>query len=353
MIRIHPLVSILSLVFIAGCFDRRYPLAPTTARDFCRLAEAWDRHGDQERCLLAYDNAIATDQSYAQAYLGRSKVWLKQRRRISVAAAYADLTKAIDLDPSNAEVHLLRGAIELNNRDFAAAIQDLTKAIKTFAPQEVPDEAYLNRAMAFTGAKRSSEALDDYGTVIRRGAAQPDYAMAVQRRGDLFVDLKRFEDALTDYNLLLDNPKIRSEIEQRARADLYRSRAGIFQLVGRYKPAIADMRQLLAQNLQDVQTLNGLGWIFATCPDPSIVNPAWAMRYAQRAVELTAWTDPDLIDTLAAAYARSGDFTRAVEWEQAAIDMKTSQDEVRSSMESRLRLFNKKQAFTEPLRPSP
>lgn len=45
------------------------------------------------------------------------------------------------------------------------------------------------------------------------------------------------------------------------------------------------------------------------------------MAEATRSCELTSWTDPDALDTLAAAYAESGDYRSAVEWQTRAIEL--------------------------------
>ena len=44
-----------------------------------------------------------------------------------------------------------------------------------------------------------------------------------------------------------------------------------------------------------------------------------AVREATIACELTQWNDPDAVDTLAAAYAETGDYQSAVRWQTKAI----------------------------------
>jgi len=59
--------------------------------------------------------------------------------------------------------------------------------------------------------------------------------------------------------------------------------------------------------------LNDLAWIRATAPDSRLRNGAEAVKLAEQACKLTEFKDPQLIGTLAAAYAEAGQFEQAVE----------------------------------------
>jgi len=63
--------------------------------------------------------------------------------------AVADLTKAIGLAPDNAQAYLLRGTIQLVNRDNQDALTDLTKAIG-LAPDARKD-IYTGRGVSHVG----------------------------------------------------------------------------------------------------------------------------------------------------------------------------------------------------------
>ena len=63
---------------------------------------------------------------------------------------------------------------------------------------------------------------------------------------------------------------------------------------------------------------NMLAWILATSPNDSLRNGKRAVELATTACELTNWKNPANLDTLAAAYAETGDFDQAVKWQLEA-----------------------------------
>lgn len=75
-------------------------------------------------------------------------------------------------------------------------------------------------------------------------------------------------------------------------------------------------------NLSDgsPRALNGLAWHWATCAVDGHGNAAMAVTLAKEAVAAVP-DDPWYRDTLAAAYARAGDFPEAIKTQEAAIKM--------------------------------
>src|SRR5205823_3114801 len=86
-----------------------------------------------------------------------------------------------------------------------------------------------------------------------------------------------------------------------------------------YEKAITDYNQAkkLDPNLADAY--NAPAWILATCPDAKHRDGPAAIKLATKACELVGWRDANDLDTLAAAYAESGDFTSALEQLNKAI----------------------------------
>jgi hypothetical protein len=84
------------------------------------------------------------------------------------------------------------------------------------------------------------------------------------------------------------------------------------------------------------EQLNDLAWSFAT--DQRLLDPAEALAVAQDLVHLRGRTlSVAEKDTVAAAFARSGDFTHAIRWQQAAV--RECSDEDRPAFTERLALY--------------
>src|SRR5438105_2824644 len=76
----------------------------------------------------------------------------------------------------------------------------------------------------------------------------------------------------------------------------------------------------------DGNALNDVAWILATYPADGIRNGKRAVELAEKAVSLPGGNVPIVFRTLAAAYAESGDFAKATETAQRAIDFATAQN---------------------------
>jgi len=70
---------------------------------------------------------------------------------------------------------------------------------------------------------------------------------------------------------------------------------------------------------RDSEALNQAAWALATSPVPELRDGTNAVKLAEKAVAATSRTIPNYLDTLAAAYAETGQFDKAVEIQKEAI----------------------------------
>lgn len=87
---------------------------------------------------------------------------------------------------------------------------------------------------------------------------------------------------------------------------------------GAYDRALADYRKAVEQDSEAPALLQELAWLLSTCPNDDIRDGDEALAIARRVCKLTNWQSGEALDVLAAAYARCGDFDRAVQFAEQA-----------------------------------
>ena len=118
---------------------------------------------------------------------------------------------------------------------------------------------------------------------------------------------------------------------------------------GDFAAAIASGRLALKSHPKIPALLNNLAWLLATCPDASLRNGPEAVKYAERACELTHYWETLLIGTLAAAYAEAGRFDDAILMAQKACAMasKSGEQDLLEKNQKLLELYRARQPYHE------
>lgn len=118
----------------------------------------------------------------------------------------------------------------------------------------------------------------------------------------------------------------------------YHNRASAYADKKEYAKAIADYEQAIRLAPGDSASHTSLAWLLATCPDPKVRDGRRAVELATRACQLSGWRDANDLENLAAGYAESGQFDKAVRWQTEALNLGAGLEDGKES-ERRLELY--------------
>ncbi len=107
------------------------------------------------------------------------------------------------------------------------------------------------------------------------------------------------------------------------------------------------LSQVCKQNPDWLEGLNSLAWIRATSKDDSLRRPEESLGLARQAAKLCDEKVPEVMDTLAAAYAAAGQFDRAVQVADKAIRLAESSDKIAlgNRIKKRLSLYEQRKPY--------
>jgi tetratricopeptide (TPR) repeat protein len=210
-------------------------------------AYAYGNKGDAVRAFADLNKAIELDPKYNDAYLARTSYFEDKKE---YDKAIADYTKAIEIDPNKGYVYSNRGTAYLRKKDYDRAIADYTKAIE-FNPKWA-DDYYDYRGIAYDAKGEHGLAISDYNKAIEIDTKRieddlknnPSYAsrsLSYASRGKVYGHKKEYDLAIADFNKAI-------EIEP-AYGVHYYDRGIVYEALGRKNEAIADYRR--APNVQE------------------------------------------------------------------------------------------------------
>jgi tetratricopeptide (TPR) repeat protein/tRNA A-37 threonylcarbamoyl transferase component Bud32 len=141
------------------------------------------------------------------------------------------------------------------------------------------------------------------------------------KAGDVAAEVEAYDRALS----FLDGLALESPANDRPQGPGQRAKA-----------ALDGLRALLC---------NQQAWFLATHPDEKIRNGPKAVALATRACELSQWKQANWVDTLAAAYAESGQFDNAVKYQTQTLQDAQINATAREQFTGRLELYKQKKAY--------
>lgn len=159
--------------------------------------------------------------------------------------AVEDLSRALQLNPNDAEAYYKRGNVNYDQGNFEAAIEDYTNAIRL---DKNLNDVYYNRGLAYFELKDYPAAIEDYNQIIRLNSND---AEAYYKRGRAYFEIKDYGKAIEDYTEAIRRNS-NNEIS-------YINRGLAYSAAGDKQAAIADYTQAIRLNPQSADAYYSRG----------------------------------------------------------------------------------------------
>ena len=202
-----------------------------------------------------------------------------------------------------AEDGFARGIYFLQTQRFDDAIEAFSHALKS-DPENVM--AYNNRGICWFFKGDADRALADYTRALE---INPLFSEAYINRGEIWVSKGLYKRAIVDYTVAIDIDP--------SDAEAYYHRGASWFKKGDCGRAIIDLKKAMDIRPNTPVFYNQMAWILAVCPKAEYRNGQTAVVLATEAVK--SRPEASTLDTLAAAYAESGNFEAAIKTQERVI----------------------------------
>jgi tetratricopeptide (TPR) repeat protein len=297
------------------------------------------------------DEAMAfSNQSIEQSTSDEVKAGLlRQRSLLHQLAdkndlAKADLDASLELAKDNIPSMLLRArlSVEMDNMDEAKkdiqAILDL---------DEQNADAILLRADIAAASEEFDAAITDYRALIARvPAGTPQREELLMKLGIVFWQSNRHSQALRILDQVIQANDANWQAH-RLQGEILLSQGEHADAVIAYEKALNLMPEAVSSEIRS-SLLNNLSWLLATSPIDEVRDGNRSLELGLQACELTKYSQAHILSTLAAAYAEQGNFEKAIEFSEKAVELgRKDGNEQLEQLESELKSYRDKKPWRE------
>ena len=248
-------------------FDRAIVLSPNYGVAYNNRGNAHMALGQYALAFQDFRKAVELMPRSAVPFNGRGTAHAEVKR---YHAAVRDLSRAISINPKYTAAYRHRADAYLGLGMYREATADATQAL-TLQPDVTDADLLLLRARAYDGDKKLNPALEDLNKAIE---TKPDLVDAYIERGMVFTQARRFDDAIGDLTRAIEldpknvkayamraSAKLQAEAKDEALSDVnqalqlaandsvaLRIRGNVYEALTRTDEAIADYRNALVQD---------------------------------------------------------------------------------------------------------
>ena len=201
------------------------------------------------------------------------------------------------------------------------------------------DVAENNLGIVFLGQGKVDEAISLLQSAVD---LRPDNSPAHENLAKALLQKGQVDDALIHYRKLLELQPDNIEVHNIVGTVLTQQ--------GRVGEGVEEWQNVLAIQPENGNAMSNLAWVFATSPDQSLRDGPKAVQLAEQAVHISGGRIAILFRTLAAAYAESGEFSKAIQTAQQGIELANSQGNsgLATELQGNITLYQEQRPLRDP-----
>jgi len=293
-------------------------------------AETFVRMEKFDEAIKLVDGVVEANPNAPVGYLLRARLKVLAD---DTKGALEDLDQVLVMAPRTIPALMMRAGLYFENEDVDSAIADTNRVLRLDSNNV---QAILLRSTLYAAQEKYTEAIRDLETILRRD----DNNLAVLLQIGFFHQAnKKPRKAIETFDeVLKKDPNNLMAI---------RSRSDAMLSVGDHKGAIEGYEKAMAIKDDDDGILNNYAWVLATSPKDDLRDGEKSLELAKKACEVTEYSRPHILSTLAAAYAETGDFENAKKWSQKALDIADGDPEMIDHLEKELESFKAEKPWRE------
>jgi tetratricopeptide (TPR) repeat protein len=330
------------------------------------LAVELSQLGRNEEALAHYERLVQTHPEEVAVHWNVAKLYMRLEQYDSAVKHYE---RVVEMQPRDARSHLNLGTALLRQHNLLRANQELQECLR-LDPNMA--EARVSLARVYLQQGSPQRALDALEEALRIAPNDPRahglVGLVLAQKGEIatakthLTQALRLDPATPEVNNSmgmiqwnegrLDEALASFEAEVRINPAHIMARnnlAFMLALKGSVEEAIQEYRRVLALNEDDAMTISNLAWLLATHSEARYRDGDEALRLALRAAALTDNRNPMALNTLAAAYAETGEFEQAVLAVEKAMEImrQSGHTDAAKDLAYFLDLYKNKQPFRE------
>ena len=257
-------------------------------------------------------------------------------RRKQLDLGIAGFRHSLDTKPQDAKTHLQLGQALYAQGKIGEAIEHYRQALE-LEPSSAETHAYL--ANALMQQANPEEAIRHYSRALE---LKPDFVEAHLHAANSLMGLGRHAQAEGHYARVV-------ELNGGHAFARYMQAMALIRL-GRYQAARSRLEEGRRAVSGDIDITHALARLLAAAPDSSVRNGPLALQLLQMVFQAQPEVSFEHVETLAMAFAETGQFQRAVQMQQAMIEDVTrgGRPDLAQMLQENLGRYRRGQACREP-----